>query len=293
MSERGTAATRNVLFVLYAGRSQAVEVAREVAQGLIANGIHVSCTDDDATLLNLPQVSSSNDAHGCELVVVFGGDGTILRAIEVARPADVPILGVNLGHVGFLAEAEAEDITAVVNAIVDHTWQVEQRLTLGVHVHGPEQQEWTTWALNEVVIGKDARERMIDLHVSVDEHALSEWSADGLMCATPTGSTAYAFSAGGPIVWPEVEAMLLVPISAHALFARPLVVAPDSRVDVTVASGPAIITADGRRSIEVSTGTEITVVRHPQDTKFARLHPKPFTERLVAKFELPVQGWGA
>ena len=293
MSRQDLQGGRKVLFVLYSGRQQAVDAAREVASGLIAQGIEVSCTHDDASVINLPDVKSSNDAHGHELVVVFGGDGTILRAIEVARPADVPVLGVNLGHVGFLAEADAEDIRAVVNAIVDHTWQVEERLTLGIHVHGPEMQEWSTWALNEIVIGKDARERMIDLHVSVDEHALSEWSADGLMVATPTGSTAYAFSAGGPIVWPEVEAMLLVPISAHALFARPSVIAPSSKVDITVASGPAIITADGRRNIEVSTGTEITVVRHSQNTKFARLHPKPFTERLVAKFELPVQGWGA
>ena len=285
--------SRQVLFVVRSGSAQALEVAREAAKGLLANHVAVACTRDDAQLLAVEGVTSSDDATGCELVVVFGGDGTILSGIEVARPADVPVLGVNLGHVGFLAEAEPEDIQAVVNAIVDHNWRVEERMTLGVHVEGPEQQHWASWALNEIAIEKDARERMIQIMVSVDDHALSQWSADGLLCATPTGSTAYAFSAGGPVVWPEVDAMLVVPISAHALFARPLVVSPSSTVEVTVMKGPVVISADGRRMTEVSAGSTVTIVRHPQSTKLARLHTVPFTERLVAKFELPVQGWGA
>ena len=285
--------SRQVLFVVRSGSAQALEVAREAAKGLLANHVAVACIRDDAQLLAVEGVTSSDDATGCELVVVFGGDGTILSGIEVARPADVPVLGVNLGHVGFLAEAEPEDIQAVVNAIVDHNWRVEERMTLGVHVEGPEQQHWASWALNEIAIEKDARERMIQIMVSVDDHALSQWSADGLLCATPTGSTAYAFSAGGPVVWPEVDAMLVVPISAHALFARPLVVSPSSTVEVTVMKGPVVISADGRRMTEVSAGSTVTIVRHPQSTKLARLHTVPFTERLVAKFELPVQGWGA
>ena len=285
--------SRQVLFVVRSGSAQALEVAHEAAKGLLANHVAVACTRDDAQLLAVEGVTSSDDATGCELVIVFGGDGTILSGIEVARPADVPVLGVNLGHVGFLAEAEPEDIQAVVNAIVDHNWRVEERMTLGVHVEGPEQQHWASWALNEIAIEKDARERMIQIMVSVDDHALSQWSADGLLCATPTGSTAYAFSAGGPVVWPEVDAMLVVPISAHALFARPLVVSPSSTVEVTVMKGPVVISADGRRMTEVSAGSTVTIVRHPQSTKLARLHTVPFTERLVAKFELPVQGWGA
>ena len=285
--------SRRVLFVVRSGSNQAPDVARVAAQGLIESGIEVACAHDDAQLLNVRGVTSSDDASGCELVVVFGGDGTILSGIELARPADVPVLGVNLGHVGFLAEAEPEDIHAVVHAIVDHNWRVEERLTLEVHVDGPEQQQWQSWALNEVAIEKDARERMIQIMVSVDERPLSQWSADGLLCSTPTGSTAYAFSAGGPVVWPEVDAMLVVPISAHALFARPLVVAPSSSVDVNVIKGPVVISADGRRTTEVSAGSTVRIVRHQQPTKLARLHLVPFTERLVAKFELPVQGWGA
>ncbi|NBU32780.1 MAG: NAD kinase [Actinobacteria bacterium] len=285
--------SRRVLFVVRSGTNQAPEVARAAAAGLLANNIEVLCAHEDVDLLNLPDVVSSSDATGCELVVVFGGDGTILSGIELARPADVPVLGVNLGHVGFLAEAEPENIDAVVSAIVEHNWIVEERMTLAISVTGPERQAWNSWALNEVAIEKDARERMIQVLVSIDDRPLSQWSADGLLCSTPTGSTAYAFSAGGPVVWPEVDAMLVVPISAHALFARPLVVAPTSTVDVAVTKGPVVISADGRRTTEVSAGSTVTIVRAEQSTKFARLHQVPFTERLVAKFELPVQGWGA
>lgn len=285
--------SRRVHFVVRSGSDQAPDVARAAASGLIENGVEVRCAFDDSALLSVPGVVASDDASGSELVVVFGGDGTILRGIEIARPADLPVLGVNLGHVGFLAEAEPENINAVVNAILEHNWIVEERLTLSVTVTQDHMQVWQSWALNEVAIEKDARERMIQVMVSVDERPLSQWSADGLLCSTPTGSTAYAFSAGGPVVWPEVDAMLVVPISAHALFARPLVVSPASTIEVNVIKGPAVISADGRRTHEVAAGSTVKIVRHAQPTKFARLHPVPFTERLVAKFELPVQGWGA
>jgi len=285
--------SRRVHFVVRSGSDQAPDVARAAASGLIENGVEVRCAFDDSALLSVPGVVASDDASGSELVVVFGGDGTILRGIEIARPADLPVLGVNLGHVGFLAEAEPENIDAVVNAILEHNWIVEERLTLSVTVTQDHMQVWQSWALNEVAIEKDARERMIQVMVSVDERPLSQWSADGLLCSTPTGSTAYAFSAGGPVVWPEVDAMLVVPISAHALFARPLVVSPASTIEVNVIKGPAVISADGRRTHEVAAGSTVKIVRHAQPTKFARLHPVPFTERLVAKFELPVQGWGA
>ena len=285
--------SRRVHFVVRSGSDQAPDVARAAASGLIENGVEVRCAFDDSALLSVPGVVASDDASGSELVVVFGGDGTILRGIEIARPADLPVLGVNLGHVGFLAEAEPENIDAVVNAILEHNWIVEERLTLSVTVTQDHMQVWQSWALNEVAIEKDARERMIQVMVSVDERPLSQWSADGLLCSTPTGSTAYAFSAGGPVVWPEVDAMLVVPISAHALFARPLVVSPTSTIEVNVIKGPAVISADGRRTHEVAAGSTVKIVRHAQPTKFARLHPVPFTERLVAKFELPVQGWGA
>lgn len=282
--------SRKVLFVVHAARDKAVEVAREAALGLISRGIEVGLADSDTTL-NLPEVTQCSTTAGCELVIVFGGDGTILRGVELARENNIPVLGVNLGHVGFLAEAEPEDIETVIDVVVSGSWIVEERTALSISVVDQDGVQWNSWALNEISIEKFHRERMANLLVSIDGHPLSQWACDGLLCSTPTGSTAYAFSAGGPIVWPEVEALLVVPVSAHALFNRPIVVSPKSEIEVQVISAPVAISADGRRTTEVSEGAKVRVVRHPDPVKLARVHPTPFTERLVAKFELPIQGW--
>jgi NAD+ kinase len=231
-------------------------------------------------------------ADGCELVVVLGGDGTILRGAERARASGVPILGVNLGHVGFLAEAEPEDVQAVVHAIVDRRWHVEERMALDVVIESPGAVAAQTWALNEISLEKQARERMIEVVVDVDGRPLSRWGCDGVVAATPTGSTAYAFSAGGPVVWPEVAALLLVPLSAHALFARPLVVGPGSVIGLELAGwSNAVLAADGRRLFDLMGGTRLQVRRSPDPVRLARLVEAPFTNRLVAKFDLPVDGW--
>jgi NAD+ kinase len=237
-------------------------------------------------------VDAEHAAQGCELVVVLGGDGTILRGAELARPYDVPLLGVNLGHVGFLAEAEVEEVSRVVRAVVDRTWTVEERTTLDVLVTLDGATIARTWALNEASVEKVSRERMLEVLVEVDDRPLSRWGCDGVVAATPTGSTAYAFSAGGPVVWPEVEALLVVPISAHALFSRPLVVSPASRIAVEVLSTNVggVLWCDGRRLVELPPGARVEVTRHAIPVRLARVQAAPFTDRLVAKFGLPVAG---
>jgi NAD+ kinase len=232
-------------------------------------------------------------ADGAELVVVLGGDGTILRGAERARHGDVQLLGVNLGHVGFLAEAEREAVDDVVRAIVERQWHVEERTALDVSVLVGGEAVHRTWALNEASLEKAARERMVDVLVEIDGRPLSRWGCDGVVCATPTGSTAYAFSAGGPVVWPEVEALLVVPISAHALFARPLVVSPRSVIALELPdpASSAIMWADGRRAIELPPRARVEIRRSEQPVRLARLSHAPFTDRLVAKFSLPVDGW--
>jgi NAD+ kinase len=285
---------RRVLLAVHGVRSEAVAVARTVADELTAAGIDVRAqTDHDVELPGVTFVPMAGAAEGCELVVVVGGDGTMLRGAELARPYDVPILGVNLGHVGFLAEAEREQASTVVRAVVDRTWTVEQRTTLEVVVSSAGEEIARTWALNEASVEKSARERMLELLIEVDGRPLSRFGADGVVMATPTGSTAYAFSAGGPVVWPEVEALLVVPISAHALFARPLVVSPTSTVAVELQEPRAtgVLWCDGRRLVELPEGSRVEVTRHPSPVRFARLHRAPFTDRLVAKFALPVDGW--
>lgn len=245
----------------------------------------------DSTGLDVIADDLSAGSAEADVVVVFGGDGTILRAAEVAAPG-TPLLGVNLGHVGFLAEAEPEDVTFVVESLIDRRWEVEERTRLNVSLQRDGQQVDGTWALNEVSVEKASRERMINVLVEVDGRPLSRWGCDGVVCATPTGSTAYAFSAGGPVVWPEVAALLVVPLSAHALFARPLVVSPSSSISLDVDLGSAaVLWADGRRTIDVRPGDRLVVTADPVPVRFARLAPAPFTDRLVAKFDLPVEGW--
>jgi NAD+ kinase len=229
-----------------------------------------------------------------ELMVVLGGDGTILRGAEWVMSSDIPLLGVNLGHVGFLAEAESSEIDNIVAHVVACSYTVEERFTIDVTLREQGEPVWCSYAINEVSIEKSARERMVELVVEIDGRPLSRWACDGMLVATPTGSTAYAFSAGGPVIWPGVDAFLVVPLSAHALFARPLVLGPSSVVvvellDASPTSG--LITCDGRRSTEFRPGTEIEVVRGRHRLRLARLSESPFTDRLVRKFGLRVEGW--
>ncbi len=234
------------------------------------------------------------DFRDIELVMVLGGDGTILRAAELARDADIPLLGVNLGHVGFLAESERADLEETVRWVADRSYTVEERTTIEVLVWHGDTLLGQNWALNEAAIEKANRERMIEVVMEVDGRPVSSFGCDGVVLATPTGSTAYAFSASGPIVWPEVEALLMVPISAHALFAKPLVVGPTSVLAVellTRTDAAGVLWCDGRRSMDLPPGSRVEVRRSDHPVRLARTRQTPFSERLVRKFELPIQGW--
>ena len=233
-------------------------------------------------------------AEDLELVVVLGGDGTILRAAELVRDAATPILGVNLGHVGFLAESERDDLGEAIGRGLARDYVVEERMTLAVRVKQGDEIVHEDWALNEATVEKASRERMLEVAIEVDRRPLSTFGCDGVVLSTPTGSTAYAFSGGGPVVWPTLDAMLMVPLSAHALFARPIVVGPDSAMAVELlrrTEGSGVLWCDGRRSFELQPGARVVVRRSPVPVRLARLHPGPFTDRLVNKFQLPVTGW--
>lgn len=293
--------SRNILLVTNTRRREAINAARAVADGLHRAGLEVRATVEEAGALDhrevvaVPLSPSGVAAKDCELVVVLGGDGTILLGAERAHGLGVPLLGVNLGHVGFLAELEREELSEVIEAVVQRDYRVEERMTVGARVSVDGEEVAATWGLNEVSIEKGAADRMLDVLVAVDGRPLSRWNCDGVICATPTGSTAYAFSAGGPIVWPEVAAMLLVPLSAHALFARPLVTAPDSTItiDVVAPRDQGVLWADGRRAIALPHKAHVEVTRDDERVAFARLRTAPFTDRLVAKFQLPTEGWRA
>ena len=291
---------RRVLLLAPPGRAVARDVASQLVDALSEHGMQVRLLPDEAAALGLAdnahvQVAGEGDPSAdCELVVVIGGDGTILRAAELAHDSGTPLLGVNLGHVGFLAEAEYDDVSATIDAIVERRYAAEDRLTIDVSVFRDGELVTRTFALNEASVEKAARERMLEVVVEVDGRPLSRWGCDGVVCATPTGSTAYNFSAGGPVVWPGVEALLMVPISAHALFARPLVVAPTSVLAIEViapSEAAGVLWCDGRRTVDLPRGARIEVRRGERPVRLVRLHEAPFTDRLVAKFGLSVEGW--
>lgn len=290
---------RAILLIVHSGREEATKVAAAFAADIQQSDIEIRILESDrealldAGLTGAEIVSATIAAENCELAVVFGGDGTILRAAEICRGTDTPLLGVNLGHVGFLAEADVEDIHHVVRGVVDRSYHVEERLTIDVEVTVGGEVVATNWALNEASVEKAARERMLELVVEIDNRPVSRWGCDGVVCATPTGSTAYNFSAGGPIVWPEVQALLMVPISAHALFARPLVVSPASTLAIEVVGDAAtgVLWCDGRRASELPKGARVEVRRGANPVHLARLQDAPFADRLVRKFDLPVTGW--
>jgi NAD+ kinase len=314
---------RTVLVLAHTGRANAVRSAGLVISRLTAAGIAVRVTESEAPELATDatdvMANGLEAAAGAELVIVLGGDGSLLRAAEFARPARTPLLGVNLGHVGFLAEAEPDGLAETVDRVVAGEYQVEERMTIDVTARSNGTELARTWALNEATVEKAARERMIEVIIGVDGRPLSRWGCDGVVCATPTGSTAYAYSAGGPVVWPEVEALLLVPISAHALFAPPMVVSPRSSLAVELVcdhsneeqggehgdtgavqqTSGAVMWCDGRRRFDLPADARVEVRRGALPVLLARVSDRepgtdgggPFTDRLVAKFGLPVGGW--
>jgi NAD+ kinase len=301
-----------MLVIAHTGRESSRGSARQVVERLTAAGIAVRVTEAELPALDCVGATvvpgGPRAAEGAELVIVLGGDGTLLRAAELARPVGTPLIGVNLGHIGFLAEAEPDGLNQTVESLLAGEYRVEERMTLDVLARQNGSLLARTWALNDASVEKAARERMVEVIIEINGRPLSRWGCDGVVCATPTGSTAYAFSAGGPVVWPEVEALLMVPIAAHALFARPLVVSPSSVMAVEVVDGTgagtppgeaaAVLWCDGRRKFELPPGARIEVSKGALPVRLARVHGGPnmtdsgeFTDRLVAKFGLPVAGW--
>ncbi len=301
----GGSGLREILLVAHPGRAEIIETAHRVAKLCADAGIVLRVLADEAYSTRFdtglePGVDpvrvvdhEPEAARGCEMVLALGGDGTFLRAAELARNASVPVLGINLGRIGFLTEAEAEHLDEALAQVVRGDYRVEQRMTLDLCVRVDDEVVERGWALNEASIENAVRMGVLEVVLEVDGRPVSSYGCDGILIATPTGSTAYAFSAGGPVVWPELEALLVIPSNAHALFARPLVTSPDSRIAVeSVATGhDAIVFLDGRRTLALPRGGRVEAVRGAEPVRWVRLDSAPFADRMVRKFELPVTGW--
>lgn len=268
---------RAILLLVNASREEAKGAAETISKILVAAGIKIYTPAD-------------SDIANVEVVLVLGGDGTILRGAEFALKENIPLLGINLGHVGFMAEVEAFTFEKVAQAVIDKDYVLDPRMLLTFQVKRGKNIIDQGWALNEISIERKST-TMAELFVQIDDRPLSRWGCDGIICATPTGSTAYAFSAGGPVLWPEVQAMVLLPIAAHALFAKPMVIAPTSTIGITIESSDASLSADALRKIELEKNDHIEITKNSKQVILAHLKSTIFTDRLVAKFKLPIEGW--
>jgi NAD+ kinase len=276
----------NVLIVVNPDRPEAVKLGREFAKQLSEKGF--------TPLSNRSELISGSrefkNGQDLRAVVVFGGDGTILRAAEIAKGTAAPIIGINMGKVGFLAEISKPSLEKIIEAIHSGKIITEPRLTIEYKIIRAEAEIASGWALNEIVVER-SETTMLELFVQIDNRPLSRWGCDAVICSTPTGSTAYAFSAGGPVVWPEVDAMVLLPLAAHALFSDPMVVSPNSTVVIDIESEKAEISADGIRKMKLIEGDRVVVTKDPWKVNLAHIDDSVFTDRIVAKFKLPIEGW--
>ena len=280
--------SRHAIFVVNSSRAEAVAATKEISQILLKEGFTLS-TPSEISILGISQ-HPAEELPKAEVVLVLGGDGTILRGSEIARRQDIPILGINLGHVGFMAEVEKPALSEIADSVIAKDYVTENRMVLKYSVERNGKSVDTGWALNEVTVERDGT-TMVELFVQIDGRPLSRWGCDGLICSTPTGSTAYAFSAGGPVLWPQVDALVLLPISAHALFSRPMVVSPTSEIIVDIESSDALLSSDSLRKFSLQLGDRVIITRDQSVIKLSHIKPTLFTDRLVAKFKLPVEGW--
>ena len=279
---------RAAVLVVNPSRAEAVEAASVLA-ALLQKADFDLFTISDVSITGVTNCASDN-LPAVEVAVVLGGDGTILRGAELTRERNIALLGINIGHVGFMAEVIRPEITAVAKSVIDKSYGLDSRMVLAYEVIRDGKVIDTGWALNEVTVERQ-HTTMVELFVQIDGRPLSRWGCDGLIASTPTGSTAYAFSAGGPVLWPEVEALVLLPISAHALFARPMVISPKSEIVVEIQSDEALLSADALRRFPLVNGDQVRITRDASKILLSHIVATTFTDRIVAKFKLPVEGW--
>jgi NAD+ kinase len=280
--------SRRAILVINAIRPEAVKAATTLTSLLVKSDFELF-TSSAVEIAGVRTVTVDQLPES-EIVIVLGGDGTILRGAEISRLRKIPLLGVNLGHVGFMAEVEKLSLEAVAASVIAKSYATDPRMLLSYSVERSGNQVASGWSLNEVTIER-TESTMVELLVQVDRRPLSRWGCDGLIASTPTGSTAYAFSAGGPILWPNVDAVVLLPINAHALFSRPMVVSHKSEIVVEIESSAAMLSADALREFPLVEGDRVTITGDESVVLLAHVQPTLFTDRLVAKFKLPVEGW--
>jgi NAD+ kinase len=280
---------KRVGFVVHNGRPAALSAASVIARGLAQAGVATRSLPGEVVGAD-EEEGFDSFADDLDLVVSVGGDGTFLRAAMISHPAGCPVLGVKVGRLGFLTEVEPEGALIAIHHFLDGKGTVEERMTLSAE---PEGATWSRpqWALNEVIVEKATGHRLIKLAVTVDGHEVTTFSADGVIVATPTGSTAYSFSARGPIVSPALSCLIVTPVAAHMVFDRSIVLDPTERVALhVVGEEPGILSADGRRALELPVGSSVRISAAAPLRLVRPDGARPFFALVREKFGLPGGG---
>jgi NAD+ kinase len=282
--------TRAVGLVPHRDRGVAHELARSAAEWFRERGVDVRLPTEEAIAAGLSDlgVAPEGFATGLDLVVSLGGDGTMLHAVDLVYPAPVPILGVNVGQLGYLTEVEPDELAASVPRLVAGDFAVSERMVLAVQVtsRGPAAGTW--FALNEAALEKQRSGHLIRLDVSINGSAFTTYAADGVIVATPTGTTAYSFSVRGPIASPALRCLVLTPVSPHMLFDRSLVLADGEELGFVVCDDRGVVlTLDGRELGELAAGDRVSCMAATEPLRLASLRARDFHQVLKAKFDLP------
>src|SRR2546421_480229 len=280
-----------VALVVHRLRPEALRVAQEAATWLRTRGHEVRLAPTEADELDLRDCACEPEklAAGLDLAVSLGGDGTMLRTVELVARDGVPVLGVNAGRLGYLTELEPGQLVDSLERFFSGSYDIEERMMLAVEVDAPSGSLPTTtlWALNEASIEKAGAGHTIRAAVSINDTFFTSYAADGLIVATPTGSTAYAFSVRGPIVSPRQRALILTPVSAHMLFDRSLVLDEAETVRIELIDDrPAVVTVDGRELGTMGRGDAITCTSAPHAAPFVTLERRGFFKIVKTKFGL-------
>jgi len=264
-------------------RPDATEAARKTATHLREHRVEVGCDREGAELVGVGAVA--DDRFGeADLAISFGGDGTLIRTADLCSERGTPILGVYYGRFGFVTQCRPNEIGAALSQFFDGQARIEERMMVQTELFRSGQSVGTIHALNEAALLRAATTRMLTFEVSVDGRRLTKYPADGVMVATPTGSTAYNLSAGGPVIDPTLSALILTAITPHTLSARSLILRPDSEIRLGLETrGDAVLSCDGQTRLHVLSGDEVRVTRSPRITRLISLAPQDFLEKLSDK----------
>lgn len=282
--------TRAVGLVPHRDRGVAHELARSAAGWFGERGVEVRVPEVEAKACGLGELGVTPDdfVDGLDLVISLGGDGTMLHAVDLVYPAPVPILGVNVGQLGYLTEVEPDELDASLPRLLAGDFDVSERMVLAVQVTSSGAAGGTWFALNEAALEKQRSGHLIRLDVSINGSAFTTYAADGVIVATPTGTTAYSFSVRGPIASPALRCLVLTPVSPHMLFDRSLVLADGEELGFVVGESPGVVlTLDGRELGTLGAGDQVSCAAAAEPLRLASLRARDFHQVLKAKFALP------